>query len=81
MFMRLFTHAQAYGAGRLDLLPCIFQRTVVFLCVHMALLFMPVVLLLPHLMAAIGEETDLVVLLAVFVPRMLPGLWLEVLNR
>ncbi len=71
---------QAYGAGRVDSLALIFQRTVAFLashCVGLTLL----VLALPTLLQAAGEDPDLCQRVGSFSRALLLGIWLDVANR
>ena len=78
---RWFAHAQAYGAGNLAALGPIFQETCAFLAAHC----IPLTALLlgaPRLLARLeGRDSALCGMAAAYSLRLLPCLWLEVLNR
>ena len=71
---------QAYGAGRIDSLAIIFQRTVGFLgshCVGLTLLLLS----LPSILQAAGEDAAICISLGAYSRALLLGVWLDVLNR
>jgi len=71
---------QAFGAGQIDSLAMIYQRTVAFLgahCIGLTLL----VISLPTLLKAVGEDPNICVKVGVFSRALLPGVWLDILNR
>ena len=80
VLMSKFSASQAFGAGQLDSLSLIYQRTVAFLgthCVGLTLL----VLSLPALLEALGEDPRICAEVGVFSRALLPGIWLDILNR
>jgi hypothetical protein len=71
---------QAFGAGQIDSLALIYQRTVAFLgahCIGLTLL----VLGLPMLLQAVGEDPLICAKVGVFSRALLPGVWLDVFSR
>ena len=72
---------QAYGAGNLAALGPIFQETCLFLACHCIPLTMAL-LGAPRLLARLeGRDSTLCAMAAAYSLRLLPCLWLEVLNR
>lgn len=72
---------QAYGAGNLAALGPIFQETCMFLAAHCVPLT-AALLGAPRLLARLeGRDSELCAMAAAYSLRLLPCLWLEVLNR
>ncbi len=71
---------QAFGAGQIDSLSLIYQRTVAFLAVHCCGLTL-LVLSLPTILQAVGEDPGICHKVAIFSRALLPGVWFDILNR
>lgn len=71
---------QAFGAGQVNSLAIIFQRTVAFLATHCFLLTL-LVLSFPSILQAAGEDADIIRSLKAFSRALLLNIWLDVFNR
>ena len=76
----MLSSEQAFGAGRIDSLAPLWQRTVAFLAVHCVGLT-GVVLALPLLLRALGFDPHICGTVATFSRALLPAVWLDIVNR
>ena len=74
------TSVQAFGAGQIDSLATIWQRTVAFLGVHCVGLT-AVVVSIPHILPTLGWDPALCKNMAIYTLALVPSIWLDVLNR
>jgi multidrug resistance protein, MATE family len=76
----LLNGLQAYGAEQFDRLSIIFQRTCLFLAVHLAPI-LAIVLSAPSVLAWAGQRPDVCRLMLPYILISLPGLVLDVVDR
>ena len=74
------TCAQAVGAKRLDALPAILARALLFLAAH-GLPFSVLLAFMPRIFAALGEPPAVTAYIAEYVPGLQVAIWLDIAFR